>query len=309
MLAFPRRFNNFLDAIDASYCTYDGGDNPTYDAVYPDPYPGPGSYKGQEDCGTYAAAKVISTSYSYSEIELPPAYEIRQCYEYMKLSLTGTTFVYSSGDYGVEADGGGYIAADGSFNDGNSGEFVASFPSGCPYVLSAGATQIRNGTYNVDAAIKAGEEVEVVMEDYLFDGAIDYDFTLGADPIGQVIFSSTGGFSNVFEVPSYQESTVNAYLKNYAPDYPGSPYNNSGKARAFPDMSSNGAWLSIAVDGELSQVFGTSCSAPTIAALLSLINGERLNAGKSTIGFANPVLYAHPEMFHDVRILTKEHFS
>jgi tripeptidyl-peptidase-1 len=21
-------FNNFLDAIDASYCTYDGGDNP-----------------------------------------------------------------------------------------------------------------------------------------------------------------------------------------------------------------------------------------------------------------------------------------
>lgn len=31
-------FNNFLDALDGSYCTYDGGDNSTDDGVYPDPY-------------------------------------------------------------------------------------------------------------------------------------------------------------------------------------------------------------------------------------------------------------------------------
>ena len=30
-------FNNFLDAIDGSYCTFRGGDDPTYDAKYPDP--------------------------------------------------------------------------------------------------------------------------------------------------------------------------------------------------------------------------------------------------------------------------------
>lgn len=153
-------------------------------------------------------------------------------------------------------------------------------------MLSAGATQIRNGTYDVDAAIRAGEEVEVAMEDYLYNGAIDYDFPLGGDPFGQVIFSSSGGFSNVFELPAYQASTVAGYMDKYAPDYPGQ-YNNSGQARGFPDISSNGAWLSIAVFGELSQVFGTSCASPTIAALLALINGERLKAGKSTIGFIN----------------------
>ncbi|GAB7355452.1 hypothetical protein MBLNU459_g5957t1 [Dothideomycetes sp. NU459] len=293
-------FNNFLDAIDASYCTYDGGDEQPYDAVYPDPYPGPNSYQGAEDCGTYAAAKVISTSYAYDEIDLPPSYEIRQCHEYMKLGLTGTTFVYSSGDYGVgSVTGGGCLAANGSLNDGTEGQFVPTFPSGCPYVLSAGATQIRNGTYNVDAAIEAGEEVEVVMELYITDDLVGTDVPLGADPIGQVVFSSSGGFSNVFELPSYQASAVTTYLEKDAPDYPGQ-YNNSGKARGFPDIASNGAWFSIAVDGELSQVFGTSCAAPTIAALLALINGERIKAGKGAVGFINPTLYANPDVLHDI---------
>lgn len=109
-------------------CTYDGGDDVGFDAVYPDPYPGPNSYQGTEDCGTYAAAKVISTSYSYDEAALPASYEIRQCHEYMKLGLMGSTFVYSSGDYGVEGYGGGCLTSNGSYNDGNSGIFVPSFP-------------------------------------------------------------------------------------------------------------------------------------------------------------------------------------
>jgi tripeptidyl-peptidase I len=41
-------FNNFLDAIDGSYCTYDGGDDPTQDGIYPDPF-GPG-FEGPENC-------------------------------------------------------------------------------------------------------------------------------------------------------------------------------------------------------------------------------------------------------------------
>jgi hypothetical protein len=45
-------FNNFLDALDGSYCTYDGGDDPTQDSVYPDPSgTGYGVYKGPENCG------------------------------------------------------------------------------------------------------------------------------------------------------------------------------------------------------------------------------------------------------------------
>ena len=43
-------FNNFLDAIDGSYCAFEGGDDPTQDATYPDP--APGGYKGPEACGS-----------------------------------------------------------------------------------------------------------------------------------------------------------------------------------------------------------------------------------------------------------------
>ncbi|KAL2209978.1 subtilisin-like protein [Sarocladium strictum] len=293
-------FNNFLDAIDASYCTYDGGDDQEIDAVYPDPYPGPHSYQGKEDCGTFQAAKVISTSYAYNEVELPAAYEIRQCHEYLKLGLMGSTIVYSSGDYGVEFDGGGCLNPDGSQNDGTSGAFVPTFPGTCPYVLAAGATQIKNGTYNVDKAIRDDKQVEVVMELYLVDGAyVGNDVPPGADVFNKTIFSSSGGFSNVFPIPSYQQHAVREYMEKYAPDYPGQ-YNNTGMVRGFPDIAANGAWYSIAVFGELSQAFGTSCAAPVISALLTIINGERMRRGKGSIGFINPVLYSHPHVLKDV---------
>ena len=32
-------FNNFLDALDGSYCSFEGGDDPIQDASYPDAYP------------------------------------------------------------------------------------------------------------------------------------------------------------------------------------------------------------------------------------------------------------------------------
>lgn len=59
-------FNNFLDAIDGSYCTFEGGDDPTQDGIYPDPLPG--GYAGPENCGGFAATNVISTSYGYNEV-------------------------------------------------------------------------------------------------------------------------------------------------------------------------------------------------------------------------------------------------
>ena len=76
-------FNTFLDALDGSYCTYSAygetGDNPTYDAVYPDP--AAGGYKGSRQCGVYKPTKVISASYGQAEADLPPNYSKRQCNE------------------------------------------------------------------------------------------------------------------------------------------------------------------------------------------------------------------------------------
>lgn len=107
-------FNNFLDAIDGTYCTFEGGDDPTQDAIYPDPYGG--GYEGPEDCGTAKPTNVISTSYSYNEADLTPFYTARQCAEYAKLGLMGVTVLYSSGDYGVAGNGGYCLTPNGEYS-------------------------------------------------------------------------------------------------------------------------------------------------------------------------------------------------
>ena len=40
---------------------------------------------------------------------------------------------------------------------------------------------------------------------------------------------------------------------------------------------------------------GTSCSTPAFAALVSLLNDVRLAAGKRSLGWLNPLLYAHAD--------------
>lgn len=262
-------FNNFLDAIDGSYCTYEGGDDRTQDAVYPDP--NPGGYTGPENCGGFGATKVISTSYGYNEADLTAAYEMRQCNEYMKLGLQGTTVLYSSGDFGVAGNGGQCIAPNGSYNDGTSGRFNPSFPSTCPYVTAVGATQIKPG-----ASVTTPEEA---CETVIFSG---------------------GGFSNVFPLPSYQSATVQGFFANHPPPYTAAQYNNSQQTRGYPDISANGANYVVAIDGTFSLVYGTSASSPVVGSILTLVNEARLTIGKSSIGFINPTLYANPGILNDI---------
>jgi tripeptidyl-peptidase-1 len=40
--------------------------------------------------------------------------------------------------------------------------------------------------------------------------------------------------------------------------------------------------------------------APTFGSAIALINDARLTAGKSPVGFINPVLYAHPDVLNDI---------
>lgn len=262
-------FNDFLDALDGSYCA---GDDPFQDATYPDPFPGEGAYLGPKNCGGFAATKVISTSYGYNEADLTAAYERRQCNEYMKLGLAGTSFLFSSGDNGVAGNRGVCIdPATKEYNDGKSGIFNPGFPSTCPYITSIGATQIVPG-----ASVTAPEEA---CETVIFSG---------------------GGFSNVFPLPSYQASAVQSFFKNFPPPYGADRFNNSQATRGFPDISANGANYVVAVDGVFALVYGTSASSPVVGAILTLINEARLYAGKSSLGFINPFLYANPGAFNDI---------
>lgn len=113
-------------------------------------------------------------------------------------------------------------------------------------------------------------------------------------------FYSGGGFSDVFARPSYQDSAVKNYLDKYAPKYPDSTFNKTG--RGFPDVSALGLNLTTVYLGKVYGVGGTSASAPIFASIITLINEARLSANKSTVGFINPTIYKHPEMFNDITV-------
>ncbi|OBZ66378.1 Aorsin [Grifola frondosa] len=263
-------FNNFLDAIDGSYCTFEGGDDPSFDAIFPDP--APGGYKSK-DCGTAKPAYVISTSYGYDEAQLTPAYVQRQCTEYAKLGLMGTTILYSSGDSGVAGNGDACLDPDGTV-DYNGVIFNPTFPAGCPYITSVGGTQVDPG-----ASVTDPESAWMVLD----------------------VFYSSGGFSNVFAIPDYQKSTVQGYLKNYPPPY-STDICNFTASRAYPDLSANANNYSIGYNGELAPVSGTSAAAPTVGAILTSINDARLAIGKGPIGFINPAIYSpfFRDAFNDI---------
>lgn len=92
-------FNIFLDALDASYCTYLGGDAPYIDPAYPDP--NEGGYTGPLQCGGAPKSNVYSFSYNQIEAALPVSYQTRQCHEWMKMGLQGVSVLFASGDSGV----------------------------------------------------------------------------------------------------------------------------------------------------------------------------------------------------------------
>ncbi|KAI9710709.1 MAG: vesicle formation at the endoplasmic reticulum [Bogoriella megaspora] len=135
-------------------------------------------------------------------------------------------------------------------NDGSrKSRFLPTFPGACPYITSVG------GTRNVP---------EVAVE-----------------------FSS-GGFSERFARPSYQNSAVSSYLTKVGNNFTGF-FNPQG--RGFPDVAAEGQSFIVQNKGTRISVGGTSASSPTFAGIISLINGARLAAGSPPLGFLNPWLY------------------
>lgn len=221
-LVMGASFNNFLDAIDGTYCTYEGGDDPTQDGIYPDTNNTSGAYRGPANCGGYAATKVISTSYSADEHDLTPRYAQRQCAEYAKLGLMGVSVLYSSGDYGVAGERGECINGTGPdapyIRNATSGRFVPSFPGTCPYVVSVGATQVPPNV-TLSESLPTRVQVEEACETVIYSG---------------------GGFSDLFAMPDYQSSAVGQWFEKYPPPYGADRFNNSRRVRGYPDVSANG---------------------------------------------------------------------
>ncbi|KAJ5375948.1 hypothetical protein N7509_012834 [Penicillium cosmopolitanum] len=105
----------------------------------------------------------------------------------------------------------------------------------------------------------------------------------------KAVYFSSGGFSDLWERPKYQEDAVDSYLQNLGNQWSGL---FNAKGRAFPDVSAQGQNYAIYEKGQLTRVDGTSASAPAFAGIIALLNDARIQAGQSTMGFLNPWLYS-----------------
>ncbi|KAI0261746.1 subtilisin-like protein [Gloeopeniophorella convolvens] len=124
--------------------------------------------------------QVFTTSYGQDENTISAALASKLCNAYAQLGARGTSVLFASGDGGVSGS-----------QSQSCTNFVPTFPSGCPFLTSVGATQ------NVNPEIAA-------------------DF-------------SAGGFSNYFSTPSWQTDAKAAYLAQLGNTNSGK-FNTSGRA-------------------------------------------------------------------------------
>ena len=112
--------------------------------------------------------------------------------------------------------------------------------------------------------------------------------TYHVDPEEAVYFSS-GGFSDTWPRPSWQDAAVSKYLSILGDRWKGL-YNPNG--RGFPDVAAQGYNFHVVDKGDDTLVGGTSAAAPTFAGVIALLNSARIEAGMSPLGFLNPWIYS-----------------
>jgi tripeptidyl-peptidase-1 len=144
-------------------------------------------------------------------------------------------------------------------NDGkNTTKFQPQYPASCPWVTSVGSTRYLNET---------------------------------------ATFFSSGGFSDYWKRPSYQDDAVKAYFHKLGEA--NKPYFNR-HGRGFPDVSAQGVGYRVYDKGSLKGYQGTSCSAPAFGGIVALLNDARLRAKSPSLGFLNPLLYSNPNALNDI---------
>lgn len=115
-----------------------------------------------------------------------------------------------------------------------------------------------------------------------------------------------GGFSDTFEMPSWQADAVQSYLTKAAAAgvLPSSSYFNAS-GRAYPDVAALGGQVNpycVAIrGGSFGGVSGTSASCPVVAGVFAQLNNVRLAAGGSSMGWLNPFIYSNGNCFNDVK--------
>ncbi|GJE84528.1 tripeptidyl peptidase A [Phanerochaete sordida] len=208
--------------------------------------------------------QTISTSYADDEQTVPVNFAQRVCQGFAQLGAKGVSLTFSSGDGGV-GDGDPDPATQECIT--NDGRNKTEFLPLFP--PSCPFVTAVGGTIHVP------------------ETAVDF---------------SGGGFSNVFDRPLFQAVAVPEFLEKLAPGTFKGLFNPNG--RAIPDVAAQADNFLVFIDGEEFHIGGTSAAAPTFAGFVSLLNDARIRAGKSSLGFLNPLIYSiglvHTGAFNDI---------
>jgi len=221
-------------------------------------------------------APVITVSYGECEVNDSASYyrPVAQ-----QANAQGITILNSSGDSGgagCDQQGSEPLAARGRSVD---------FPAVMPEVTGVGGTQFVEGAGTYWASTNDANGGSALS--YIPEAAWNESGTSG-------IGASGGGVSNLYSRPVWQTG-------------PGVPNDNF---RHVPDISLSAAghdgYLVYYVGG-LDVVGGTSCSSPSMAGILALLNQYQVSKGyqaKAGLGNINPQLYrlaqSAPAAFHDI---------
>jgi len=84
---------------------------------------------------------------------------------------------------------------------------------------------------------------------------------------------------------------TSAFSAVASPDLSLRPNFRSAAGRGIPDISAQGLKFPMISKGEGFYMSGTSCSTPTVAGIISLLNDYLLSIGRKPLGFLNPWLY------------------
>ena len=193
---------------------------------------------------------------------------------FQQLAAQGQSFFSASGDSDAYTTGATSV-------NGVDNTSLAGAPSSSPYITVVGGTTLTT----------SGPGGAWVAEKVWNWGSQNGTYV-----------GSSGGVSSYYGLPTWQSGISMAA--------------NGGSTahRNLPDVALTADNILVYYgNGSSGTLGGTSCAAPLWAAVTALMNQQALAAGRSTMGFLNPALYAlakgssYPATFHD--ITTGNNFS
>jgi len=197
--------------------------------------------------------------------------------EFLKITGRGVTLIAASGDQGAPGDSD-------PFCSNPLSPLSTIFPGASMWATSVGATMLVPP--NPDTKLfTTGSQPPICQTKSCAKTTKE-----GVCSFPDAIITTGGGFSNYIPRPTWQTTAVDAYLNNPNIKLPPPQHFNKNN-RGFPDISALGHAYLISYGGQTAQVDGTSCSAPVIGALVSILNDYLLSKGLQPLGFINPLLY------------------